>query len=104
MPTRTASAFPERVVHAKGWGAHGTLTITHDITKEVGKQTDLLLRFSTVAGEMGAADAERDVRGFSIKFYTEERNWDLVGNNTPVFFIRNFLRMQTYTTRLGKRI
>lgn len=84
--------IPERVVHAKGWGAHGTLTITHDITKytrarifsAVGKKTDLLMRFSTVAGELGAADAERDVRGFAVKFYTEEGNWDLVGNNTQL--------------------
>lgn len=89
--------IPERVVHAKGWGAYGTFTVTHDITQytrakifgEVGKQTPLLARFSTVAGELGAADAERDVRGFSLKFYTEEGNWDLVGNNTPVFFIRD---------------
>ncbi|MFT4090639.1 MAG: catalase [Asticcacaulis sp.] len=89
--------IPERVVHAKGWGAHGTFTVTHDITQytrarlfgEVGKQTPILARFSTVAGELGAADAERDVRGFSLKFYTEEGNWDLVGNNTPVFFIRD---------------
>ena len=89
--------IPERVVHAKGWGAHGTLTITHDISKytkakifsEVGKKTEMLTRFSTVAGELGAADAERDVRGFALKFYTEEGNWDLVGNNTPVFFIRD---------------
>jgi catalase len=89
--------IPERVVHAKGWGAHGTLTVTQDITKytrakifsQVGKKTDLLMRFSTVAGEQGAADAERDVRGFSTKFYTEEGNWDLVGNNTPVFFLRD---------------
>ncbi len=89
--------IPERVVHAKGWGAHGTLTITNDITKytcakvfsEVGKQTSMIARFSTVAGEQGAADAERDVRGFSLKFYTEEGNWDLVGNNTPVFFVRD---------------
>ncbi|MCA1299003.1 catalase [Stappia indica] len=89
--------IPERVVHAKGWGAHGTLTITNDITRyskaklftEVGKKTDMLARFSTVAGEQGAADAERDVRGFALKFYTEEGNWDLVGNNTPVFFIRD---------------
>src|SRR3984957_14014126 len=85
--------IPERTVHAKGWGAFGTLTITNDITKYtraklfagVGKKTDLVIRFSTVAGELGAADAERDVRGFAIKFYTEEGNWDLVGNNTPVF-------------------
>ena len=89
--------IPERVVHAKGWGAHGTFTVTHDITKyteakifsEVGKKTEMIARFSTVAGELGAADAERDVRGFALKFYTEEGNWDLVGNNTPVFFIRD---------------
>lgn len=86
---------PERTVHAKGWGAHGTFTVTEDITRyscanlfaEVGKQTPMLARFSTVAGEHGAADAERDVRGFALKFYTEEGNWDLVGNNTPVFFV-----------------
>lgn len=89
--------IPERVVHAKGSGAYGTLTITGDITQytkaklfsAVGKKTDCFLRFSTVAGERGAADAERDVRGFALKFYTEEGNWDLVGNNTPVFFIRD---------------
>lgn len=89
--------IPERVVHAKGWGAFGTFKVTNDISKytcaklfsEVGKETQLLARFSTVAGEMGAADAERDVRGFSLKFYTEEGNWDLVGNNTPVFFIKD---------------
>ncbi len=88
--------IPERTVHAKGWGAYGTLTITNDITKYttakpfsvVGKKTEMLARFSTVAGELGAADAERDVRGFALKFYTEEGNWDLVGNNTPVFFVR----------------
>lgn len=89
--------IPERVVHAKGWGAFGTLTITNDISKysrakifsEVGKKTEMIARFSTVAGEQGAADAERDVRGFALKFYTEEGNWDLVGNNTPVFFVRD---------------
>jgi catalase len=89
--------IPERVVHAKGSGAYGTFTVTHDITKytkaklfeKVGKQTETFQRFSTVAGERGAADAERDVRGFALKFYTEEGNWDLVGNNTPVFFIRD---------------
>lgn len=88
--------IPERVVHAKASAAFGTLTITHDITKytrakvfEPGMQTPMLARFSTVAGERGAADAERDVRGFALKFYTEEGNWDLVGNNTPVFFIRD---------------
>ncbi len=96
--------IPERVVHAKGWGAYGALTVTEDISKysraaifsEVGKQTPLLLRFSTVAGEMGAADAERDVRGFAMKFYTEEGNWDLVGNNTPVFFIRDPLKFPDF--------
>jgi catalase len=84
-------------VHAKGWGAHGTFTVTKDITaytrakvfSEIGKQTPMIARFSTVAGELGAADAERDVRGFALKFYTEEGNWDLVGNNTPVFFVRD---------------
>ncbi|WP_336057675.1 catalase KatA [Nitratireductor sp. CH_MIT9313-5] len=88
--------IPERVVHAKGWGAYGTLKITGDISKytkakalQPGAETPLLLRFSTVAGEQGAADAERDVRGFAIKFYTPEGNWDLVGNNTPVFFVRD---------------
>jgi len=88
--------IPERTVHAKGSGAYGTLTITHDITKyskaavfKPGTKTECLLRFSTVAGERGAADAERDVRGFAIKFYTTEGNWDMVGNNTPVFFIRD---------------
>jgi catalase len=89
--------IPERVVHAKGSGAYGKLTITGDITKytkakvfsEIGKETECFLRFSTVAGEKGAADAERDVRGFAVKFYTEEGNWDVVGNNTPVFFVRD---------------
>jgi catalase len=95
--------IPERVVHAKGWGAFGSLTITGDITRysrakvfEVGKKTDLLIRFSTVAGEQGAADAERDVRGFAIKFYTEEGNWDVVGNNTPTFFIRDGIKFPDF--------
>jgi len=88
--------IPERVVHAKGSGAYGKLTITGDIAKytkakvfEVGKETECFLRFSTVAGEKGAADAERDVRGFAVRFYTKEGNWDIVGNNTPVFFLRD---------------
>ncbi len=92
--------IPERRMHAKGSGAFGTFVVTHDITKytkakvfsEVGKKTDMFARFSTVAGERGAADAERDIRGFAMKFYTEEGNWDLVGNNTPVFFLRDPLR------------
>ncbi|MFH1998380.1 MAG: catalase [Planctomycetota bacterium] len=92
--------IPERRMHAKGSGAYGTFTVTHDITRYTrakifagkGKQTELFTRFSTVAGERGAADAERDIRGFAIKFYTEEGNWDLVGNNTPVFFLRDPLK------------
>lgn len=92
--------IPERRMHAKGSGAFGTFTVTHDITQytrakifsQIGKKTDLFARFSTVAGERGAADAERDIRGFAVKFYTEEGNWDLVGNNTPVFFFRDPLK------------
>lgn len=92
--------IPERRMHAKGSGAYGTFTVTHDITRytkaslfsKVGKQTPLFARFSTVAGERGAADAERDIRGFAIKFYTDQGNWDLVGNNTPVFFLRDPLK------------
>jgi catalase len=92
--------IPERRMHAKGSGAYGTFTVTHDITKftkakifsKVGKKTELFLRFSTVAGERGAADAERDIRGVAMKFYTEEGNWDLVGNNTPVFFLKDPLK------------
>ena len=92
--------IPERRMHAKGSGAYGTFTVTHDITRftkaslfsSIGKKTDLFVRFSTVAGERGAADAERDIRGFAIKFYTEQGNWDLVGNNTPVFFLRDPLK------------
>ena len=92
--------IPERRMHAKGSGAYGTFTVTHDITRytraalfsQIGKQTDIFVRFSTVAGERGAADAERDIRGFALKFYTEQGNWDLVGNNTPVFFLRDPLK------------
>ena len=89
--------IPERRMHAKGSGAYGTFTVTNDISQytkakifsEIGKKTDVFVRFSTVAGERGAADAERDIRGFAIKFYTEEGNWDLAGNNTPVFFLKD---------------
>ena len=92
--------IPERRMHAKGSGAFGAFAVTKDITKytsakifsAVGKKTDCFVRFSTVAGERGAADAERDIRGFAMKFYTEEGNWDLVGNNTPVFFLRDPLK------------
>ena len=89
--------IPERVVHAKGTGAYGTFTVTNDLTRytraklfsEIGKETRVFLRFSTVGGEKGSADTERDPRGFAVKFYTEEGNWDLVGNNTPIFFIKD---------------
>jgi len=92
--------IPERRMHAKGSGAYGTFTVTNDITRytrakifsQVGKSTPMFARFTTVAGERGAADAERDIRGFALKFYTEEGNWDLVGNNTPVFFLRDPLK------------
>jgi len=92
--------IPERRMHAKGSGAFGTFTATHDITQytkaklfsEIGKKTEVFVRFSTVAGERGAADAERDIRGFAMKYYTEEGNWDLVGNNTPVFFLKDPLK------------
>ncbi|MCA0176370.1 MAG: catalase [Proteobacteria bacterium] len=94
--------IPERRMHAKGSGAFGTFTVTHDITRytrakflgEVGKKTEMFARFTTVAGERGAADAERDIRGFALKFYTEEGNWDMVGNNTPVFFLRDPLKFE----------
>lgn len=89
--------IPERVVHAKGTGAFGTFTVTHDISKytkakifnKIGKETKMFIRFSTVGGEKGSADTERDPRGFAVKFYTEDGNWDLVGNNTPIFFIKD---------------
>ncbi|MXR35746.1 catalase [Neisseriaceae bacterium B2N2-7] len=92
--------IPERRMHTKGSGAFGTLTVTHDISRytraklfsTIGKKTEMFARFSTVAGERDAADAERDIRGFALKFYTEEGNWDLVGNNTPVFFLRDPLK------------
>ncbi len=109
--------IPERVVHAKGSGAYGTFTVTGDVRKytkaaflsEIGKQTEVFLRFSTVAGERGAADAERDVRGFALKHYTEEGIWDMVGNNTPVFFVRdpykfkNFIHTQKRCPRSNLR-
>lgn len=100
MASFDREVIPERRMHAKGSGAFGTFTVTNDITKytraavfsKVGKKTDLFARFSTVAGERGAADAERDIRGFAVKMYTDEGNWDLVGNNTPVFFFRDPLK------------
>lgn len=109
--------IPERVVHAKGAGAHGVFTVTGDITRytlaklfsEVGKETPVFARFSTVAGERGSADTGRDPRGFAVKFYTEEGNWDMVGNNTPVFFIRDgykfsdFIHSQKRDPKTGLR-
>src|SRR5690606_39102235 len=96
--------IPERVVHAKGSAAYGKFTVTSDITKytsaklfsKVGNTCETFLRFSTVAGERGAADAERDVRGFALRFYTEDGNWDIVGNNTPVFFVRDPLKFPDF--------
>ncbi|AMA44500.1 catalase [Pseudomonas alabamensis] len=96
--------IPERRVHAKGSGAYGTFTVTQDITalssarlfSDIGKRTEIFLRFSTVGGERGSADTERDPRGFAVKFYTEEGNWDIVGNNTPVFFIRDPLKFPDF--------
>jgi catalase len=96
--------IPERVVHAKGSGAYGTFTVTHDISKytkaklfsTVGKQTETFLRFSTVGGEKGSADTERDPRGFALRFYTEEGNWDLVGNNTPTFFLKDGIKFPDF--------
>jgi catalase len=96
--------IPERIVHAKGAGAGGYFELTKDVSKytkakflsEVGKRTEVFVRFSTVGGEKGSADAERDPRGFAVKFYTQEGNYDLVGNNTPVFFIRDPLKFPDF--------
>uniref|UniRef100_A0ABI7Z8B7 Catalase n=1 Tax=Felis catus TaxID=9685 RepID=A0ABI7Z8B7_FELCA len=96
--------IPERVVHAKGAGAFGYFEVTHDITKyckakvfeHIGKRTPIAVRFSTVAGESGSADTVRDPRGFAVKFYTEDGNWDLVGNNTPIFFIRDAILFPSF--------
>jgi catalase len=96
--------IPERVVHAKGSGAYGTFTVTHDITKytkaklfaSIGKSTETFLRFSTVGGEKGSADTERDPRGFALRFYTEEGNWDMVGNNTPTFFLKDGIKFPDF--------
>ena len=96
--------IPERVVHAKGAGAFGTFEVTNDVTaytcadflSQVGKKTEVLARFSTVGGEKGSADTERDPRGFAVKFYTDEGNFDMVGNNTPVFFIRDGIKFPDF--------
>lgn len=101
---------PERRPHAKGAGAFGTLEVTEDISQytkadflQKGKKTEMLARFSTVAGELGSPDTWRDVRGFSLKFYTEEGNFDMVGNNTPVFFVRDPMKF-THFIRSQKRL
>lgn len=96
--------IPERVVHAKGSGAYGSFTVTHDISQytkaklfsAIGKRTETFVRFSTVGGERGSADTERDPRGFALRFYTEEGNWDLVGNNTPMFFIKDPIKFPDF--------
>ncbi len=96
--------IPERVVHAIGAGAYGTLTVTEDIThltkaklfSEVGKETEMFVRFSTVAKSKGGSDIYRDLRGFAMKFYTEEGNWDLAGNNTPIFFVRDPMKFMDF--------
>jgi catalase len=96
--------IPERVVHAKGSGAYGSFTVTHDISRythaklfsAIGKQTETFVRFSTVGGEKGSADTERDPRGFALRFYTEDGNWDLVGNNTPMFFIKDAIKFPDF--------
>lgn len=104
LATFNRERIPERVVHAKAAGAFGTFTVTNDITRytkaaifsEVGKKTEMVGRFSTVAGEKGSADTVRDVRGFALKFYTEQGNWDLVGNNTPTFFVRDAIKFPDF--------
>lgn len=96
--------IPERVVHAKGSGAYGTFVTTHDISQytkaklfsAIGKKTEVFVRFSTVGGERGSADTERDPRGFAVRFYTEEGNWDLTGNNTPIFFIKDPIKFPDF--------
>lgn len=95
--------IPERVVHARGFGAHGYFELTEslsdltsaDLFQRVGERTPAFVRFSTVAGNKGSADLARDVRGFAVKLYTKEGNWDLVGNNIPVFFIQDAIKFPT---------
>lgn len=96
--------IPERVVHAKGSGAFGYFEVTHDVSKytcadflsKIGKKTEMLARFSTVGGEKGSADTARDPRGFALKFYTDQGNYDMVGNNTPTFFIRDGIKFPDF--------
>ncbi len=100
--------IPERVVHAVGTGAHGYFEVTSPeaakwtsmkVFSQVGKRTEVFAPFSTVAGSKGAADLARDPRGFALKFYTEDGNWDLAGNNTPVFFIRDGIKFPDFISR-----
>jgi catalase len=107
--------IPERVVHARGTGAYGTFTLTKDLAEYTiakflqgkGKKTEVFTRFSTVGGGQDSSDYARDPRGFAVKFYTEEGNWDMVGNNTPVFFLRDgikfpdFIHSQKVTTNVS---
>src|SRR5213079_2877311 len=101
---------PERVVHAKGAGAYGFFEVTNDISQftradlfQPGKRTEMLARFSTVAGEQGSPDTWRDPRGFALKFYTEQGNYDLVGNNTPIFFVRYTIKFQDFIRSQKRR-
>ncbi|MGV9269191.1 catalase [Kitasatospora sp. NPDC003701] len=101
---------PERVVHAKGAGAYGVFETTEDVSRytrailfQPGKRTEMLARFSTVAGEQGSPDTWRDPRGFALKFYTEDGNYDLVGNNTPVFFVRDTIKFQDFIRSQKRR-
>ncbi|MEU8686095.1 catalase [Streptomyces sp. NPDC048611] len=101
---------PERVVHAKGAGAYGFFQVTNDVSQftradlfQPGRTTEMLARFSTVAGEQGSPDTWRDPRGFALKFYTEDGNYDLVGNNTPVFFVRDTIKFQDFIRSQKRR-
>ncbi|MEU2727631.1 catalase [Streptomyces griseoviridis] len=102
---------PERVVHAKGSGAYGVFEVTNDVSQftkadlfQPGKRTEMLARFSTVAGEQGSPDTWRDPRGFALKFYTEHGNYDMVGNNTPVFFVRDPQKFQDFIRSQKRRV
>ncbi|WP_157122072.1 catalase, partial [Nocardia miyunensis] len=103
MASFNRERLPERQPHAKGGGAFGTFEVTHDVSAytmadvfQPGKRTEVLARFSAVAGEQGYPDTVRDLRGFAVRFYTEQGNFDLVGNNTPVFFVRDPMKFQDF--------
>lgn len=107
----TRERIPERVVHAKGAGAHGYFEVSNDFSQytranflsEMGKKTDVFVRFSTVGGERGSPDSARNPRGFAVKFYTEEGNYDMVGNNIPIFFIRDAIKFPRFYTYSKKK-